>query len=669
MLYLSQMLGKPVLDSAGEEVGRISDLAIQTGEVFPRITSLAFLGPSKTPFMVSWRKYVESYEDDKIVLNQRSFEVRFSYLQPDELLLARDLLNKQIVDTQGLKVVRVNDLKLSSSGQQLRLLGAEVGLRGILRGLHPALERVALALTKRSGHALEESIIAWNYMELVDRDLSNVKLSVTHKRLSELHPADVADILEQLDPQQRGLVFDHLDKQQAAETFSELEDEFQTDMIDDLTEHEAADLLAQMDPDDAADILGDLPYEKAETLLWLMGVQDQRRIRSLLGYKEKTAGGIMTPEFVAVGEDATVGETIEKLRHLSEDFESVHYVYTLDTGGKLTGALSLRSLVLADNDTSVFDLTTRDLITVSPDDDQEDVADAISKYDLLAMPVLDENGVMLGIVTVDDALDVLEEEHSEDLQIIGAGKLGRDNEKQSLGSLLIWLARKQMWFIIWALLAFLITMSGSLPMLSSILIFMPFVLLIATDAVAFAVNDLIEYGSATDAPAIGRLFGRNLLASVLTAGVAALLGLLFFYAVGFEAVGLGEGGLGFGGGGAGALSGLGAAGSLGARGTLVGGFACALVACFVVIAASVLVTIISRRRLDRDKPLSVIPLTLFMMGLGLVVLIGMQMLLIAGGVYAPAASAASAASAALAAPATPAASVVSALALTLGLGA
>jgi Mg2+ transporter MgtE len=666
MLYLSQMLGKPVLDSAGEEVGRISDLAIQTGEVFPRITSLAFLGPSKTPFMVSWRKYVESYEDDRIVLNQRSFEVRFSYLQPDELLLARDLLNKQIVDTQGLKVVRVNDLKLSSSGQQLRLLGAEVGLRGILRGLHPALERVALALTKRSGHALEESIIAWNYMELVDRDLSNVKLSVTHKRLSELHPADVADILEQLDPQQRGLVFDHLDKQQAAETFSELEDEFQTDMIDDLTEHEAADLLAQMDPDDAADILGDLLYEKAETLLWLMGVQDQRRIRSLLGYREKTAGGIMTPEFVAVGEDATVGETIEKLRHLSEDFESVHYVYTLDTGGKLTGALSLRSLVLADNDTSVFDLTTRDLITVSPDDDQEDVADAISKYDLLAMPVLDENGVMLGIVTVDDALDVLEEEHSEDLQIIGAGKLSRDNEKQGLGSLLFWLARKEMWFIIWALLAFLITMSGSLPMLSSVLIFMPLVLLIATDAVAFAVNDLIEYGSATDAPAIGRLFGRNLLASVLTAGVAALLGLLFFYAVGFEAVGLGEGGLGFGGGGASGLNGLGAAGGLGARGTLVGGFACALVACFVVIAASVLVTIISRRRLDRDKPLSVIPLTLFMMGLGLVILIGMQMLLIAGGVYAPSASVVPVV---LAAPATPDASVVSALALTLGLGA
>jgi CBS domain-containing protein len=582
--------------------------------------------------MVSWRKYVKSYEDDRVLLNKPGMDIRFSYLQPDELLLARDLLNKQIVDTQGLKVVRVNDLKLSTSGRQLRLLGAEVGARGILRGLSPALERVALSLTRAFGHGLEENLIAWNYMELVDRDLSDVKLSMTHKRLSELHPADVADILEQLDPKQRGLVFDHLDKQQAAETFSELQDEYQADMIDDLTEHEASELLAQMDPDDAADILGDLPYEKAEKLLWLMGVQDQRRIRSLLGYKEKTAGGIMTPEFVAVGEDATVGETIERLRHLDEDHESVHYVYTLDGQARLTGALSLRSLVLAAGDAQVRELATRDLITVAPDDDQEDVADAISKYDLLAMPVVDENGVLLGIVTVDDALDVLEEEHSEDLQIVGAGSLsrmgrtgrtGRDSERQSLGSLLVWLLRKELWFVVWALLAFLITMSGNLELLAPSLIFMPFVLLVATDVVAFAVNDLIEYGSADDAPAIGRLFGRNLAASVLAAGAAALLGLLLFASTG---------------------SGIPPADSPMAsdsftlhplQALLFEGFLPAVVACFAVIALSVLVTVVARRRLDRDRPLSVISLSLPMMLFGLVVQTGLQVALVYGSTVGP----------------------------------
>lgn len=207
MLYLSQMLGEPVIDANGEKIGSISDLAIQTGEVFPRITSLAFLGPGKTPFMISWRKYVSEFTEDGIILKVDRTAIRFSYLQPDEVLLARDLLNKQIVDTQGMKVVRVNDLKLSVSGSQLRLLGAEVGIRSLLRGLAPWVERAALAICKVFHKKLDEKIIAWNYMDLLDRDLSKVQLSVTHTRLDELHPADVADILEQLDPKQRANVF------------------------------------------------------------------------------------------------------------------------------------------------------------------------------------------------------------------------------------------------------------------------------------------------------------------------------------------------------------------------------------------------------------------------------------------------------------------------------
>ena len=188
-------MGKPVTDATGEKIGTISDLAISTGEVFPRITSLAFQGPGKVPFMISWRKYVEEFDEDGIILGVPAHDIRFSYLQPDEVLLARDLMNRQIVDTQGMKVVRVNDLKLSVSGSQLRLLGAEVGTRGILRGLAPWLERAVVAVARAFGKKIDEQIIAWNYMDLLDRDLSEVQLSVTHKRLDELHPADVADIL------------------------------------------------------------------------------------------------------------------------------------------------------------------------------------------------------------------------------------------------------------------------------------------------------------------------------------------------------------------------------------------------------------------------------------------------------------------------------------------
>ena len=412
MIYVSQMLGKPVLDAQGEKIGTVSDLAISTGEVFPRITSLAFKGPGKVPFMISWRKYVSSFDEDGITLQVDSKDIRFSYLQPAEILLARDLLNRQIVDTQGLKVVRVNDLKLSEGDNQLRLLGAEVGARGILRGFAPWFEKFVCGLAKLFGKEIEEQIIAWNYMDLLDRDLSKVQLSVTHKRLDELHPADVADILEQLDPAQRANVFKHLDSEQAADTIVEMDDEYQAEFIGELGERKASELLGNMDPDDAADIVRDLPYEKAEKLLRLMGLEDAAEIRQLLGYKEGTAGGMMTTQYVSVEQDKTIADAINVIRNLDEDMPAVHYVYVTDENQHLVGLLSLRTLVLAKPSKKVSDVMFTEVISVTPEVDETEVVDSIFKYDLTAIPVCDESGKMLGIVTTDDAWDVIEEDAS-----------------------------------------------------------------------------------------------------------------------------------------------------------------------------------------------------------------------------------------------------------------
>ncbi len=414
MLYLSEMLGKPVVDASGEKIGTISDLAISTGEVFPRITSFAFKGPGRVPFMISWRKYVDEFNEDGITLSVDSPDIRFSYLQPDEVLLERDLMNQQIVDTQGLKVVRVNDLKLSQSGSQLRLLGAEVGVRGILRGLHPLLEQAAVKIARLFHRRLDEQIIAWNYMDLLDRDLSEVQLSVTHKRLDELHPADVADILEQLDPKQRASVFAHLDEAHASDAVSEMVDDVQAEFLDDLDDATAAQLIGNMDPDDAADIVRDLSYEKAETLLRLMGVEDATEIRRLLGYKDGTAGGMMTTQYVAVPKNFTVKQTIEVLRGLDEDHPTVHYVYVTDDFGKLVGILSMRTLVLSNDDTQLSSIMYDDIISVTPDEEEEDVVEDIFKYDIPAIPVVDEHGRLLGIVTTEDAWDAIEEEANSD---------------------------------------------------------------------------------------------------------------------------------------------------------------------------------------------------------------------------------------------------------------
>lgn len=499
MIYLSQLMGNPVYAADGEKIGSVSDLGIATGEVFPRVTSLAFKGPGRTPFMISWRKYVDTYDEKEIHLKVPAVEIRFSYLQPDEVLIARDILNKQIVDTRGMRVVRVNDLKLSdTSSTQLRLLGAEVGARGILRSLSPALEHVALKVARTFGHPIPERIIAWSYMDLVERDLSNVKLSVSHKTLDDMHPADIADIIERLDPRLRGQVFAQLDDEQRAGAMAEFDDDaMAAELMGGMNEREASRMLSEMDPDDAAELVSELDYDKAEKLLRLMGVQEQRAIRQLLGYREDTAGRIMTSEFAALPEGKTVADAVELLRGLDEDFESVRYVYLSDEDNKLSGVVTLNSLIVAEPQTPLADICTREVITASPEDDQEDVAEDIAKYNLLAMPVVADDGHLLGIVTVDDALDVLEEEHAEDLQI--AGGIASDDESAHGGDLL-WLLRRNAWFFIWMVgVGLFVTLSYLTPAfqapLSEMLLVcsaLPIALVLADDSVSYVTNFFLE---------------------------------------------------------------------------------------------------------------------------------------------------------------------------------
>lgn len=550
MNYLSEMLKLPVVDAAGEKIGVVNDLGIATGEVFPRVTALAFQGPGKTPFMISWRKYVERFDEDGVYLKYPATDIRFSYLQPDEVLLARDIMNKQIVDTQGMKVVRVNDIKLSTTGEnQLRLLGAEVGARGLLRAIHPLLERVSVRVAKMLGKPLAEDIIAWSYMDLLERSTKQIKLSVSHKTLSELHPADIADIIEQLDPRLRTQVFAQLDTEQAAEAITEFDDdELMTEMLEGLSDREASTMLATMDPDDAAALIEELDYEKAEKLLRLMGVKEEKAIRDLLGYEEDTAGRIMTNQFVALPATATVQDAIDALRGLDEDFESIYYVYTTDAEGALTGVLSMRTLVVAEHTDRLKDLAYRDVVWVAPDLDQELVADEMTKYDLVAIPVCDENRHVLGIVTVDDALDVIAEEHAEDLQIAGVS-VNENNAGESTHAF-SWFAQRQYWIVVWAIAACAIAaivvtsisnidltyqnmgiegarkeveyegLMGLMP-----ISIMPVVLLASMRMVSFVKNSYLEYDERDDEPKpyLG-FFLKTTLIGIVLAGVVFLCG-------------------------------------------------------------------------------------------------------------------------------------------------
>jgi chaperone required for assembly of F1-ATPase len=319
----------------------------------------------------------------------------------------------------------------------------------------------------------------------------------------------------------------------------------------------------------------------------------------------------MTPEFVAMPETASVDQAIERLRSLEENHERTHYVYTLDDEGRLAGALSLRSLVLADTSTALSALAETDLITVTPEDDQELVADQISKYDLLAIPVIDETRKLLGIVTIDDAMDVLEEEHSEDMLIAGAGIRRRDAMTPGLGDLLLWLLRKHMWFFLWALLAIAVALANILPVMLPTLVFAPLVLLVAQEMVAYALNDLLEYSS-DNVPKTSRLLGRNIAASLMTILTTGVIGTVFFIVLG---------------------SGIDNSSAYSytphpIQILLINGLLPAIFTSAVIITGGALVTLLAKQRLENNKSLSVVTTTLVSMLIALALLVSSHFLLV-----------------------------------------
>lgn len=529
MIYLSGLLGHDVFDAQGEKLGQLTDLIITTGEAFPRVTGLVYREGGAAAVMVSWRKYVADLDKDAIRLTIPRAKVRFSYLQNDEILLVRDLLEKNVVDTQHKRVVKATDVKFSGARNQLRLLGIETGPRGALRSVSPRLEAVAVRLSAAFGQPLEESILSWSHIDLLDHSAGPRAFSAAHKRLSELHPADLADVLEQLDEVQRVRVIEQLDHEDAAEAISELEDEVQLQVIADLAPEAAVALLDEMDPDDAADILRGLGEDKAASLLAAMDPEGAREVSSLLGYAERTAGSVMTSDVTFIPEAGTVADAVALIREVSDERETVHYVYVTDDEGRLTGVLSLRDLLTAEDETPLSDLASHDLIVASPDDDRREVADAISKYGLLAIPVVDEHGILLGIVTVDDAMEVLEEEKAEEFEMATGAASSTSSRGGGAGTLarLGWFVRRNSWLAFWAAACLVLAMTVDRETASLVLpsvLMLPVVLILCDDVITAIKSDILSQSEPFERLPVWRLVVRE---SMVGVGLSVLLMVLF----------------------------------------------------------------------------------------------------------------------------------------------
>ncbi|HKF01135.1 MAG TPA: CBS domain-containing protein [Candidatus Sulfotelmatobacter sp.] len=409
-MALSELLGATVYDPSGA-AGRVREVTLTPQEDRSRVSSLIVKTKSGNRIV--------PFESISVInggVRTATPAAQWPVANGTEglFLLERDLLDQQVIDVNGRKVVRVNDVDLEFEVQKdanralpiLRVHAVDVGARGavrrLLRGFAP----------KNALHILLGKIpprnIPWNFVDLIETDPARrVKLKISHEGLAKLHPADIADIVEELAPDERQAVFQTLDEETAAEALEEVEPKVQKSIVESLDSERAADIVEEMNPDAAADLLADLPEERTEQILIQMEPEAQQDVVELLEHKEETAAGRMTTEFLALPVSATVKNAIDSLREFEGGVEAVSTIYLVDSHGTLVGAVPLARIVLADAATAMLSLIQEPLVLAHEGVDEKEVAELFDKYNLQTLPVVDEHNKLTGIITADDVISML----------------------------------------------------------------------------------------------------------------------------------------------------------------------------------------------------------------------------------------------------------------------
>jgi magnesium transporter len=410
-LALSELLGATVYDPSGAASGRVREVALAPQEDRSRIASLII--KTKSGSRVLAFGAIASINGG---ITASTAAGDWPELNGTEglFLLEHDLLDQQVIDINGRKVVRVNDVDLQVDAQKqrgspkpvLRVLSVDVGARGavrrLLRGVAPktALQALLVRIPPRN--------IPWDFIDLIEIDPARrVKLKISHDGLAKLHPADIADIMEELAPNERQAVFQSLDHETAAEALEEIEPRVQKSLFESLDSEHAAGIVEEMDPDAAADLLADLPEERTEQILVQMEPEAQQEMVELLEHAEGTAAGRMTTDFLALPVTATMKNAIDSMRLFEGGIESVSTIYLVDSHGTLVGAVPLSKLVLAEPTTPLLSLTQEPLILSHEGVGDNEVAELFDKYNLLTLPVVDEHNKLTGVITSDDVISML----------------------------------------------------------------------------------------------------------------------------------------------------------------------------------------------------------------------------------------------------------------------
>ncbi len=402
MAFISEMLGKTVSDFDGEKIGTLEDILAVTLAKYSHPLIKGIIVKTANGRLNVPIEEVAVLIAPAIPLKKHEKDLRKIVIDGADLLLVRDILDKQIIDTNGVRIVRVNDLEIKKVGEQYFVVNVDIGGMGLMRRLGFARQVQKINSKLKTGN--KASIISWDVIELISKNES-MRLKVPSDKLKDLHPADIAEIVSDMNRMQSGEFLNQLDVKVLADTLEEVEPDFQASLVEGMADERVADVLEEMAPDEAADLLAELPKGRSADILDLMEDEDANEVRKLLTYNESTAGGIMTTEFVSVKENLTAEETIKFLRDTADEAEQIFYVYVTDDDSHLIGVFSLSDLVLAKPKSRLSEIMHRRVASVRLDDSQDIVAQMISKYNLLAIPVVDDERTLHGIVTADDALD------------------------------------------------------------------------------------------------------------------------------------------------------------------------------------------------------------------------------------------------------------------------
>ena len=408
-LYATELMGAKTYDAQGNYVGRVREFFIEPAEAPNRISHF-LLSRGHFPPLVAKHNQVASVAAGKIQLNvsERALEL----YRPNESWLAvqKDLLDQQIIDTRGRKVVRVNDVDLTeqrtNGNVELRLTQVDVGLPGAVRRLLQGV--VPPKVVRRLQSKLPQSGIRWEFVNLVEPDpLRRVKLRITHEKLEDLHPADLADIMEDLSAVERQGIIASLDEETAASVLAELDERLTTQIVQKLDPEKAADILEEMAPDAAADLLADLPKETSEELLDEMPGLEADEVRELLAFDPATAGGMMNPDFVFVGETSTREEVLEWMRNQELNLDQLDTIVLLDVKAQYSGAVPVARLLMAASDQPMAELKMEPLLSLPASADDKEVFELFDKYNLRMLTVIDKDNRPVGAITVDDVVSRL----------------------------------------------------------------------------------------------------------------------------------------------------------------------------------------------------------------------------------------------------------------------